>query len=520
MRKIILSNPILTILPTLALIPVLGGVIIGIHPGGISLLFKFLTASVHPSTDPSVIHSAYKGLQVTVATALLSWSLSTFGGLFLGLLSSNIFWNSFNFKGKIAIWIRRTLSIPRSIHELIWGLLLLQIFGLNPWVAILAICIPYSCLLARVFSDQLDNLDPSSLIAMRQSGSGAINALTTALLPPMIPVINSYGGYRLECALRGATMLGLFGLGGIGNELNLTLKSLEFEEMWTSLWMLGLVMFSLEAILNWWRRYPSSPSQSERQFFIALGIMLTTVGLSFIWLKSLDINLISNFEWHPINLPTITEVINAFHELPLINLAWNTILMTILAAGIAIGTPALGIVLWPSKLGIIVQSCIWSLLRLIPAPLSALLFLLCTSPSIFVAALALGLQNLGVMGRLLKEGVSRQSDNIYIGLQSSGSSNRIAWLYGHLSPQSSKYLAYSAYRTDVLMRETAVVGVVGGVGLGWQLQESLSSFNWAQVLLVTSAYSTLTLIGETMSENSRQIFLKPAKKNDQSSFEI
>ena len=183
--------------------------------------------------------------------------------------------------------------------------------------------------------------------------------------------------------------------------------------------------------------------------------------------------------------------------------------MTLLAAGILIGTPALSMMLGPTRTGGVIQSCIWSLLRLIPAPLSALLLLLCTSPNISVAALALGLHNLGVMGRFLKEGISHQSNNIYIALRTAGSGNRMAWLYGQLSLQSTSYLAYSAYRTDVLMRETAVVGVVGGVGLGWQLQESLSSFNWAQVFLVTATYSTLTLIGESMSESSREFWLKP-----------
>ena len=509
MKKIVLSSPILTILPTIALIPVLGGVLSGMHDGGLPVLSQFFTASLHPSLEPTVLQSAFKGLQITIATALLSWTISTFGGLFLGLFSSNIFWNSFKLSKRIPIFIRRFLAVPRSIHELIWGLLLLQIFGINPWVAILAICIPYSCLVARVFSDQIDNLDPSALIAIRQSGSGPIAALTTSLLPPIIPVINSYCGYRLECALRGATILGLFGLGGIGTELNLTLQSLEFQEMWTSLWMLGVVMFSLETILTWWRRNPSSPHQSERNFLISIAIMLATVGISLIWLKSLDINLLSSFKWHSINLPTLTEIKNAFYELPWINLIWSTTVMTLLAAGISIGTPALSMMLWPTRTGGVIQSCVWSLLRLIPAPLSALLLLLCTSPNISVAALALGLHNLGVMGRFLKEGISHQSNNIYIALRTAGSGNRMAWLYGQLSLQSTSYLAYSAYRTDVLMRETAVVGVVGGVGLGWQLQESLSSFNWAQVFLVTATYSTLTLIGESMSESSREFWFKP-----------
>ena len=328
----------------------------------------------------------------------------------------------------------------------------------------------------------------------------------------MVPIINSYGGYRLECALRGATMLGVFGMGGIGTELQLTLQSLEFREMWTSLWMLGVVMFILETAMTWWRTVPTSKGQSERQLLISFGIMLTTIVISFLWLQTLDINLISTFEWHPIALPTPGEIKSGFVELPWLDLIMSTILMTLLAAGVAIGTPPLGMMLWPTKTGITLQSAIWSLLRLIPAPLSALLLLLCTNPSISVAALALGLHNLGVMGRLLKEGISHQDTNVYTALHNSGSGTRLAWLYGLLSPQSKSYLAFAAYRTDVLLRETAMGGVVGGVGLGWQLQESLSSFNWAQVTLVTTAYSTLTLIGETMSDNARHHWLKSITK--------
>ena len=505
------STPILIILPALALIPVMSGILTGLHNGGITVLLGFFYASLHPSLEPIVIQSALRGLQITVATALISWVISTFSGLILGLLSSRIFWHVFGFPEWRSKTIRRLLAIPRSIHELIWGLLLLQLFGLSPWVAIIAISIPHSSLIARVFCDQLESLDHSRLFALRQSGASQISALTTALLPPMLPIINSYGGYRLECALRGATLLGVFGMGGIGTELQLTLQSLQFREMWTSLWILGCVMLILETTLGWWRKAPSDSIQSERQLLISIGVMLILVVISLLWLQELDVSLISNFQWHPITGPTISEVKNAFFELPWLNLICNTLLMTLLAAGIAIGGPPLGMMIWPTRIGITCQSFVWSFLRLVPPPLSALLLLLCTSPSISVAALALGLQNLGVMGRLLKEGINHQSKDLYNAIHLSGSGKRIAWLYGALSPQSKSYLAYASYRTDVLLRETAVVGVVGGVGLGWQLQESLSSFDWAQVLFVTTAYSSLTLIGESMSERARQYMLNSTK---------
>ena len=68
---------------------------------------------------------------------------------------------------------------------------------------------------------------------------------------------------------------------------------------------------------------------------------------------------------------------------------------------------------------------------------------------------------------------------ILTSIQSIGTNSSIAWIYGLMSKESHGYLAYAAYRTDVLLRETALLGAVGGVGLGWQLQESLGSFAWA-----------------------------------------
>ena len=70
------------------------------------------------------------------------------------------------------------------------------------------------------------------------------------------------------------------------------------------------------------------------------------------------------------------------------------------------------------------------------------------------------------------------------------------WLF---SQQAKSYLAYCAYRSDIIIRETAIVGVIGSVGLGWQLQESLSSFAWQEVTIVLIAYSSIAIVGELIN---------------------
>ena len=187
---------------------------------------------------------------------------------------------------------------------------------------------------------------------------------------------------------------------------------------------------------------------------------------------------------------------------------WDTLILTVLAAGIAIGLPPLLLLLTPAPLW---QRCIsgfWVLVRVIPPPLAVLLLLLSNQPTLAIGALALGLHNSGVMGRLLQEGLQQQDNSAQVALTSSGASSQMGWLYGLLSPRSPSHLAYGAYRSDVILRETVVVGLIGGSGLGWQLLESLSSFHWAAVLLLITTYAALTLIGEWLSDRSREHWLQ------------
>tara|TARA_Y100001933_G_C18818919_1_gene488351 strand:- start:63 stop:374 length:312 start_codon:yes stop_codon:yes gene_type:complete len=87
----------------------------------------------------------------------------------------------------------------------------------------------------------------------------------------------------------------------------------------------------------------------------------------------------------------------------------------------------------------------------------------------------------------------------YIAIKSVGSSNRVSWLFGLFSEQAKSYLSYCAYRSDILIRETAIVGVLGSIGLGWQLNESLSSFAWNNVIIILFAYSSIAILGEIIN---------------------
>jgi phosphonate transport system permease protein len=324
----------------------------------------------------------------------------------------------------------------------------------------------------------------------------------------------SYGGYRLECALRSATLLGVFGLGGLGNELLLTLQSLQFHELWSGLWLLLAVMLSLEAVIGALRRRWGMPGRFSlraagvgrrgRELVLA-GLLL--VPLVFGVGRALAIEPAALLHWQA--LPPLAP--GGWQEalaLPWPSLVFNTVLLTLLAAALAVGVaPLLLLLVAPWPWGQRLLQLIWAIGRLWPPPLTALLLLFVLKPGVITAALALGFHNLGILGRLLLEGSEAAGPQRQEALRCSGTGPRLALLYGRFSGLARSYLAYGAYRADVILRETVVVGLVAGTGLGSQLNQSLSAFAFDQLLLLMAAYAALTLLGEDLSDRARQRLL-------------
>ncbi|EDY38318.1 ABC-type phosphate/phosphonate transport system permease component [Cyanobium sp. PCC 7001] len=508
--------PALVLLPLAMLLPAIG------HGGGWSLVGRFALAVLRPSLDPLVVSSVLAGLGVTVGMALLGWALSLALGLVLGVLSSRLVWQRCSGREWPAELIRRLLALPRSIHELLWGLLLLQVVGLQPAVAVLAIAIPFGALVARVVSDQLDALPTVSLEALTAAGVGAPAALLTAMGPPLLPQLLSYGGYRLECALRSATLLGVFGLGGLGTELRLTLQSLAFRDLWTGLWLLLAAMLLLEWLVGLLRRRWTMPSRlnlipqvdarpgdgsvgrSGRELVLAGTLLLPVLAL-VAWALQVDPR--GLLRWQPLP-PMPPADWAAVAALPWPSLVGHTLGLTLLAAALAVGlAPLLLLMVRPWPLGQIAVRGVWALGRLWPPPLIALLLLFVLEPGVVTGALALGLHNLGVLGRLLLESAEHRGEGAEQALAGAGSGPRLALLYGRFSALARPYLAYGAYRADVILRESVVVGLVGATGLGSQLLEALSSFAYDELAALMLAYAGLTLLGEDLSDRLRRRML-------------
>ncbi len=492
MNKLKLNYTSLSYLPILVCIPLGYQLINNIHFGGFKLFQEFLISAFNPKINNEIIIIVINRLNETILIGFFSWLVSIIFGAIFGIISSNIFYKIFNIPNFFYRIIKFFLTIIRSIHEVVWGIVLMQIYGINFSIGIIAICIPSIAVNSKVFAEQLETIDYKKFESINQINGPKFSSLLTIVWNPIINTFKNFGLYRLECSIRSTVILGLFGIGGIGTSIFLSFQTLNFRELWTYLWSLAILIILSGLIFK--KIKFNTKNKILSIFFIA--VFFITILFSFSYFLYFILNI--NFE----NSNSVSSLFKSSSDLGLfdfLKLILETIILSLLSTGIAISLPPVVIGIFNNNTSKIFIKIFAFLLRLLPTPVILLILLTFNNPSLSLAALTLGLHNAGITSKLLFTNLESQDRRNYIAMKSLGISKKTSWLLGLFSQQAKSYLAYCAYRSDIIIRETAIVGVIGSVGLGWQLQESLSSFAWQEVTIVLIAYSSIAIVGELIN---------------------
>ncbi len=189
-------------------------------------------------------------------------------------------------------------------------------------------------------------------------------------------------------------------------------------------------------------------------------------------------------------------------------LAYRTLAMSVLAISIA-GAGALLTLLpgarnvsngelggRPSRIGSLVYYLVrlfYTFTRAVPELVWALIVVFFFSGGVLAGAVALGLHNFGVVGRLSSEVVENLGPNQARALRTAGASKLETLAYGILPQAMPQLITYLLYRWEVVIRTTVVVGFVSASGLGREFRLSLSFFNYTEITLILLWYLLLVL---------------------------
>ena len=148
---------------------------------------------------------------ITLQIALWGTALAVVTAVPLGLLaSSNI----------VPAWvyqpIRRLMDAFRAINEMVFAMLFVVAVGLGPFAGVLALWIHTAGVLAKLFSEAVEAIDPQPVEGIRSTGAGALHEIVYGVIPQVMPLWISFTLYRFESNVRSASVVGMVGAGGIG----------------------------------------------------------------------------------------------------------------------------------------------------------------------------------------------------------------------------------------------------------------------------------------------------------------
>ena len=218
------------------------------HDGGISSVFLILQGMVELDLSPEFLGIALEASWITLTYAFAAMSLAMVIAVPVSFLASGSLFKSVTSKIVSISLIRVMLALVRSIHELIWAWLLAIGLGFTPTAGVIALAIPYSAILARIFADFLNDVPDSPLNALRASGASPFQVLIYGRIPLAAKDILSYAFYRFECCVRSAAVLSFIGLQGIGYQIMISLDDVHFGQVWTLLIFLVVMV----VLIDYW----------------------------------------------------------------------------------------------------------------------------------------------------------------------------------------------------------------------------------------------------------------------------
>ena len=467
---------------------------------------EFWKSLFSPKLAGSFLKSVIEASQVTLSFAVLGTVVSMVTGMVVSFTISEL--------SVPNRWVQRiarvVMAAPRAFHEVVFALLLIEAFGFDPFVAIISIGVPYGVIVGKVFAETVDEADRRPFQNLRLIGAGRLSGSVFGGLASVKGELVSYAFYRFECAIRSAAVLGVVGVGGIGQQLDLSFETLRYREIWTYIFALmlmsgfaeyasGRVRLRLSGQIQRETGQPKRPNPSQ------VGVVLkrmasaaqTTPAIAF----TAVVTLMLCFHWSGLNLAQtfsrrrwklLVELITDLWPPSLGGESWRhavsaaaeTVAMSVLAiaaAAILATLFALLVARPPSTAPVSPISAaarsfgrmLLLLFRAVPAPVWAFLVVLVVFPGPVAGAIALAVYNLGILGRLIGEVIEERSGGVADSLRLIGVSEPASMVFGVLPEISSRVLGLVFYRWEVIVRETVIVGVVGAGGLGQLIQSQL-----------------------------------------------
>jgi phosphonate transport system permease protein len=428
----------------------------------------------------------------TISFALLGITLAILAGSILSLFFAST-------------PVRLFCAFIRSIHEIFWAFLFMPVVGLNSLCGILAIAVPYAGVFAKVYAEIREESNTESSEAL-PDGTGRMSSFFFTTLPTIYTDVKSYTSYRFECALRSSAILGFVGLPTIGYHLETAFREGTYSEAAALLYLFYLLILSLKFWTKpkilllcflaavFYTSWETSISFANLMRFVTYDILPWPMRAAGYYDGSHSV------VFNPIPILQWGKDLISSAAIPGI---WNTLVLTQIAL---VSTAIFTLVSFPfgssqffTKKVTAVSHVVFVILRTTPEYILAYIFLQLWGPSMLPAVFALLLHNGGILSHLTALNVN------HLQLPFDSTKQKInRYLYEILPRSYGQFLAFLFYRWEVIMRESAILGILGVYTLGFYIDSAISEEHLDSAVLLIGITALLNMGIDTLSQVIRR----------------
>jgi phosphonate transport system permease protein len=433
----------------------------------------------------------------TIALGLMSTIISTILAVPLSFLAAHNIMSRVRGGTLIYYAMRTLLNIVRAIDTLIWGLIVVLWVGLGSFAGVIALTIHSVAALGKLFSEEVEHIDPGPIEAITATGANLIQTIRYAVIPQIVPPFLAYTLLRWDINMRSATIVGFVAGGGIGFFVVESLRKAAYNQYAAALWAVAIVVMIVDYVSAKWRERimvgtTHVSTEPPRPFYKSVRtwiyIIVGSLLLVYMW-QLCEINLKNLFE----PAPTFIQLVRSFLSLNLdaevLDAVIRQMMVTIFQALLATTLGAFAAIPFSflaarnltgrSRVSIWIYYLtrgMFNLLRSIEAILYVAIFFYWVSFGNFAGMLALAVTSFGLIGKLFSEAIENIDPGPLEAITATGATRLQAIAYGILPQIIPPFISYSIYQWDINVRMATIVGFAGGGGIGYLLYNDYFPF--------------------------------------------
>ncbi|GAB2459439.1 PhnE/PtxC family ABC transporter permease [Xylanimonas ulmi] len=400
--------------------------------------------------------------------------------------------------------VRGFATLVRNIPDLVWAVILFTAMGFGFHVGFAALTLGTFGFLTRAFIESMDEVSADTTETLAAVGASFPQRVMQSIVPSFTKDFIAWFLYCIEVSIRGATIVGMLGGGGVGMLLNgeLGLARWRPRAMGTIL-ILAVLVIAVDLLTSYLRTKLLNPSaarsaadRSESALVVRRGrIAVTQRGrdreVNLFLLCALALSLaafwpIRDASWGRL-LTDFPHLSRTLFELASLDFSawdrtWTSFLDTMgIAVLSTVYSAILALLIAPfatrnlvrNPVGPALITSVATLIRTIPNPVLVMMAIAPFGLGVTPGIIGLTLSSTAFFVRVFVQGYEDVPDETIEALQATGAGRVQVFLSAMLPASRSHMVAWIGMRFEMNFMGSAILGMVGAGGVGGVINEAV-----------------------------------------------